>query len=77
MSEQPQVSWKNRRRMAWWAFIGLMMILIGMMYHILFKGGDPNNWTGIAATIIAAFGAIVVGYTGFAAWEDVSKQKKQ
>jgi len=75
--EQPaQASWKNRRRMAWGAFLSLIVIVTAMLYHIMFKGGDPTSWTGIAGTIITAFGAIVVGYTGFAVWDDISKNKK-
>lgn len=74
--EQSQASWKNRRRMAWGAFWSLIIIVLAMLFHIMFKEGDPTSWTGIAGTIITAFGAIVVGYTGFAVWDDVSKNKK-
>ncbi len=58
--EQGQASWKNRRRMAWLAFFGLMLMVAGMLYHILFKGGDPASWTGIMSTIIMTLGAIVI-----------------
>jgi len=74
--EQAQASWKNRRRMAWGAFFSLIVILAAMLYHIVFKDGDPTSWSGIAGTIIMAFGAIVVGYTGFAVWDDINKNKK-
>ena len=50
----PEDSWKNRRKMAWGAFLSLIAILLAMLYHILFKDGDPVSWTGIAGTIITA-----------------------
>jgi len=75
--EKSQASWKNRRRMAWFSFLGLFMMVLGMLFHILVKDGDPTSWTGIMSTIIAVLGAIVVGYTGFAAWEDVKKNEKK
>ena len=68
-------NWKNRRAMAWGAFLSLIAILLAMLYDILIKDGDPTTWTGIAGTIITAFGAIVVGYTGFAVWDTVAKKK--
>jgi len=74
--DKAQASWKNRRRMAWLAFFGLMMMVLGMLYHILFKEGDPTSWTGIMSTIIAVLGAIVVGYSGFATWSDVKSKEK-
>ena len=74
--QQAKASWKNRRRMAWLAFLGLMMMVVGMLYHILIKGGDPSSWTGIMSTIIFALGGIVVGYSGFATWSDIKSKDK-
>jgi len=74
MSDEDQASWKNRRRMAWLSFAGLFLFLIGMMYRLMFGGDDPSNWTGLGATVLSIFGAIVVGYSGFATWEQVKKK---
>jgi len=35
---QSQAAWKNRRRMAWLSFLGLFMMVMGMLYHILGLG---------------------------------------
>ena len=72
-----QASWKNRRRMAWLAFLGLFLFLLGIIYRLLFAGDDPSNWTGLGSTVLSIFGAIVVGYTGFATWEQVRSKKDE
>jgi len=62
--------------MAWMAFCGLFLMVLGMLFHILVKDGDPTSWTGIMSTIIAVLGAIVVGYSGFATWSEVKNNNK-
>ena len=69
-----QASWKNRRRMAWLAFAGIMLLVIAAAYRLAFVGDDPNNWTGIVSTLVAILGAMCLGYTGFATWAEVKKK---
>ncbi len=66
-----QASWKNRRRMAWLSFLGIMIMVLGATYRLMFVGDDPNNWTGIVSILVSVLGAIVVGYSGFATWSDI------
>lgn len=68
-----QASWKNRRRMAWLAFGGLMLLVIAAAYRLAFVGDDPTNWTGIVSTLTAILGGMCISYSGFATWQDVKK----
>lgn len=74
--EQSQASWKNRRRMAWGSFFLITGFLLGICYALFIRGDDPTAWTGILTILLGGVVTIVVGYTGFAAWEDVTKLKK-
>ena len=68
-----QASWKNRRRMAWLAFAGIMLMVVAMAYRLAFVGDDPANWTGIASILVGVLGSICVGYSGFATWAEIKK----
>lgn len=70
-----QATWKNRRRMAWFSFLGIMLLLGAVFVRTIIFGDDPAPWTGIVSMIMGVLGAIVIGYTGFAAWDDVTKTK--
>jgi drug/metabolite transporter (DMT)-like permease len=71
-----QASWKNRRRMAWLSFAGIMVMVLGATYRLMFVGDDPNNWTGIVSILVSVLGAIVVGYSGFATWSEIKKPEE-
>lgn len=71
-----QASWKNRRRMAWLAFGGIMLLVAAAAYRLAFVGDDPNNWTGIVSTLVAVLGAMCIGYSGFATWADIKGDEK-
>lgn len=72
-----QASWKNRRRMAWLAFSGIMLLVAAAAYRLAFVGDDPNNWTGIVSTLVAVLGSICLGYSGFATWADIKKKDEE
>ncbi len=69
-----KASWKNRRRMAWLSFGGIMFLLLPAGIRLI-MGDDPNTWVGLLGIIVGVLGAIVLGYTGFATYEDVQKNK--
>lgn len=71
-----QASWKNRRRMAWLSFAGIMVMVGGATYRLMFVGDDPQNWTGIVSILVSVLGAIVIGYSGFATWDDIKKRQQ-
>lgn len=72
-----QASWKNRRRMAWLAFAGIMLLVVAAAYRLAFMGDDPNNWTGIVSTLVAILGAMCVSYSGFATMADIKGKKDE
>lgn len=72
-----QASWKNRRRMAWLSWFGIFIMMMGATYRLMFVGDDPSAWTGIISILVSVFGAIVVGYSGFATWEQIKSKEKE
>ena len=71
-----QASWKNRRRMAWLAFGGIMLLTIAAAYRLAFLGDDPSNWTGIVTILVGILGGMCISYSGFATYADVKAQKQ-
>lgn len=68
----PQVLWDNRRRMAWLSFFALLgMAAWGMFGAEGLSSSREQLLTGIAWTL----GAIVLGYIGFAAWDNVAQRR--
>jgi hypothetical protein len=66
----PETRWKNRRRMAWLALIGLLA------YPALFLFADSEHLASVAWPVMATLGGIVGAYVGFATWESVKVQGK-
>lgn len=71
-----QATWKNRRRMAWLAFAGIMLLVMAAAYRLAFVGDDPNNWTGIVSTLVAILGGMCISYSGFATWSEIKKPEE-
>tara|TARA_Y100000114_G_scaffold43216_1_gene38665 strand:- start:18116 stop:18370 length:255 start_codon:yes stop_codon:yes gene_type:complete len=71
-----QDGFKNRRRMAYLSVGSLVAILATMCGDILFNGGHPNDWTGIASAIILCFTGITGTYMGSATYENVKGVSK-
>lgn len=72
-----QASWKNRRRMAWLAFAGIMLMTTAAAYRLAFVGDDPNNWTGIVSILVGVLGGMCISYSGFATWDDIKKRQDE
>ena len=71
-----KATWKNRRRMAWLAFGTILLIAAAAVFR-LSLGDDPNTWTGIVGILMGVLGAIVIGYSGFATWDDIKAREHE
>lgn len=63
--------WKNRRRMAWLCLIASL----GYPFLILFTGSDQVG--AISPHFYLFTSAIVLGYLGFATWDDIKFKDQQ
>lgn len=66
-TEQSNRRWTNRRRMAYIALFSSIMIVA---YVVTFPA-DIDSIQGIVSTFLAGMFGIVLGYCGFATWDDV------
>lgn len=60
--------WKNRRRMAW------ISLIAGLIYPGLCYFTESEQLGAIAPHFYMFFGAIVLGYLGFATWDDKGRE---
>jgi len=59
--------WKNRRRMAW------LSLVAGLLFPLLVLYTESEQLGAIAAHFYLFVGAVVLGYLGFATWDDRGK----
>lgn len=62
--------WKNRRRMAWGAFIA------AMLFPLLILFTDSEELGDLATQFYSFASAVVAAYIGFATWDDVRLKGK-
>jgi len=73
----PSTRFKNRRRMAWGAFLTLVVFAFGLAVRLFIMGDEPEPWTVIANVVLGALVSIVLAYTGAAAYEHVKSSRNQ
>jgi len=66
----PERRWRNRRRMAW------LTLAASLLFPGLVVAADAQQLAQLTGPFYAFCGAVVLGYLGFATWDDVEQTRR-